>query len=157
MLRNRNAIVKPIKIKNVPSTDKRRKRCGLCGATDKIIKTKCCNNYICDAEVSYMFDDGSCYHKHYGLTICGHHYAWKHEGEWQNCQKCRNSLMTERYVWYGTNNYNFTKLETPPTFEPNNCCTCGIIIKIGQESYWVKDNNYYCFHCATLNHYPLLG
>jgi hypothetical protein len=39
------------------------------------------------------------------------------------------------YVYYGTNEYNFEKLENPPDYEPTKCSKCGVVIKLGAEGF----------------------
>jgi hypothetical protein len=52
------------------------------------------------------------------------------------------------YVWYGTNEYNFVKLENPPTYEPTRCSTCRRIIKLAEESYSTRGESYFCESCT---------
>ena len=40
------------------------KKCGLCGKTEELTKTPCCDNWICDDEHTYQifsFERNSCY------------------------------------------------------------------------------------------------
>ena len=43
--------------------------------------------------------------------------------------------MTEDYVWYVTNEYNFDKLPDPPAYEPTKCDQCAKVIIISKEEY----------------------
>lgn len=38
-------------------------------------------------------------------------------GSRQSCSMCRQSFEMEMHVWYGTNPYNFEKLESPQAYE----------------------------------------
>ncbi len=39
------------------------------------------------------------------------------------------------YVWYGTNEYNFTVLENPPAYKSTYCAKCGNIIVLPEGGY----------------------
>jgi DNA-directed RNA polymerase subunit RPC12/RpoP len=52
------------------------------------------------------------------------------------------------YVWYGTNEFNFEKLENPPSYEPTRCSACGTVIKLGTDEYMQKGNQYWCEECG---------
>ena len=52
------------------------------------------------------------------------------------------------YVWYGTNEYNFVKLENPPQYEPTRCTKCGQVIKLAEESHTLKGGSYFCERCT---------
>jgi DNA-directed RNA polymerase subunit RPC12/RpoP len=52
------------------------------------------------------------------------------------------------YVWYGTNKYNFEKLENPPAFEPTLCVTCKKRINLGTDAYSVFGDDYSCEECT---------
>jgi len=55
------------------------------------------------------------------------------------------------YVWYGTNEYNFQKLENPPTFEPTLCASCRSRIRLGEDSYTLEPSGeYLCASCLTI-------
>jgi len=54
------------------------------------------------------------------------------------------------YVYYGTNEYNFEKLENPPSFEPTRCAECGRVIRLGTDGYSIRPNGkYYCEACTN--------
>jgi hypothetical protein len=53
----------------------------------------------------------------------------------------------EMYVYYGTNEYNFEKLENPPTYEPTHCRSCGRVIALGRDGYEVGPKGYRCESC----------
>jgi hypothetical protein len=52
------------------------------------------------------------------------------------------------YVWYGTNEYNFVKLENPPQYEPTRCTKCGQVIKLAEEAFSTLGSSYFCEHCT---------
>jgi transposase len=52
------------------------------------------------------------------------------------------------YVWYGTNEYNFEKLENPPTFEPTLCSECGKVIHMGTGGFSQLGEKYTCGKCS---------
>jgi hypothetical protein len=129
------------------------RRCGLCGSTTKpLTRTPCCGNWICDDEDNYVlfsFAHNSCHRNHDRYTLCSGHFNERHPGRWQDCKKCRAMFETEMYVWYGTNEYNFEKLENPPAFEPTHCDTCGRVIHLGTDGYMVHPNGKYsCESCG---------
>jgi hypothetical protein len=126
-------------------------RCGLCGKTENLTKTECCNNWICNDEHKYRlfsFAHNSCHRNHSRYTLCGGHYAERHEGRWQDCQKCREMVETEMYVYYGTNEYNFEKLKNPPKYEPTRCSGCNQVIRLAYEGYSYSKEGYLCEKCS---------
>jgi hypothetical protein len=130
------------------------RRCGLCGSTSKpLTRTPCCGNWICDDADEYVlfsYARNSCYRNHDHYTLCSFHYNEGHKGRWQDCEQCRESFETEMYVYYGTNEYNFEKLETPPSFEPTRCAECGRVIRLGTDGYSIRPNGkYYCEACTN--------
>jgi hypothetical protein len=128
-----------------------RPRCGLCGKTKKLTKTECCDQWICDDEDKYVlfsYATNSCYRNHRRYTLCGYHYSEGHPGDWKDCLKCRNSFQTEIYVYYGTNEFNFQKLENPPAYLPTKCARCGTVISLGYDGYSTLGDKYWCEECA---------
>ena len=129
-------------------------RCGLCGKTRNLTRTECCGHWICDDEHEYVlfsYARNSCHRNHSRYTLCAYHHNERHAGNWKTCQKCRESLETEMYVWYGTNEYNFEKLENPPAYEPTRCASCGRVIRLGEDGYTITpDGKYFCVECADL-------
>jgi len=147
-----------IKRKNISKSNKSllksKPKCGLCGKTKNLTKTECCDELICDDEDTYvMFSYGrnSCHRNHRRFTLCGSHYAEGHSGQWKKCSECRDGIETEMYVYYGTNEYNFEKLENPPAYEPTKCIKCDAIIKLGEDGYSKKANEYFCEDCSNLD------
>ncbi|MBC7529985.1 MAG: hypothetical protein H7318_00295 [Oligoflexus sp.] len=127
---------------------KPKKQCGLCGGTKKLKACDCCEQWICNDESQYQMFRNSCSRNHRRYILCGHHHAERHDGEWQNCSKCRENIETEMYVYYGTNEYNFEKLINPPTFEATRCSNCKSVIKLGDDPYSVTSDGHYCERCA---------
>lgn len=124
--------------------------CGLCGKKKKLIKTDCCNNWICNDENKYVifsYARNSCARNHRRFTLCASHKTEDHSGNWQTCKKCFDSFNSEMYVWYGTNEYNFTKLRNPPSYEPTHCEKCNNIISLSNESYSLLCGVYRCDNC----------
>ena len=58
--------------------------------------------------------DAARFGNHDRYTLCASRYHEGHEGDWRECQQCREGFETEIYVWYATNEYNFVKLENAP-------------------------------------------
>ncbi len=54
----------------------------------------------------------------------------------------------EMYVWYGTNEFNFDKLENPPKFKPTYCAGCGEVIRLPDGGYTSLRNIYVCEECS---------
>lgn len=132
-----------------------RPRCGLCGSTKNLTKTECCGNWICDDEHTYRlfsYARNSCHRNHSRYTVCAAHHAEGHSGQWQDCEECRKNWETEMYVWYGTNEYNFEKLQNPPSFEPTLCDDCGRRISLGEDGYMISGKHYYCQLCSAKRH-----
>ena len=125
-------------------------RCGLCGKTEDLKKTECCDQWICDDEHKYVlfsYARNSCARNHRRLTLCGYHDSMDHSGDWRECQKCREELGTEMYVYFGTNEYSFVKLQNPPKFKRNRCRQCGRVIRLGQEGFTRTKEGWFCERC----------
>ena len=136
-----------------PVHSKTKHVCGLCdSARKKLVKTDCCGNWICDDEDNYVlfsYARNSCLRNHRRFTLCGHHACEEHSGEWQACKKCLSSFKheMEMYVWYGTNQYNFTTLDNPPPFQSTHCGKCGKHIVLPEGGYSVLCDEYRCKDC----------
>ncbi|MGH2362116.1 MAG: hypothetical protein ACRDGM_16440 [bacterium] len=129
------------------------RRCGLCGKTRKLTRTECCGHWICDDEDSYVifsYARNSCFRNHRRYTLCGYHSSEEHPGDWRKCQQCRKQIEAEMYVYYGTNEYNFVKLENPPSYEPTRCKQCGKVIRLAEDAYTMKGKGYYCARCSPV-------
>jgi hypothetical protein len=128
------------------------KRCGLCGKRTKLVRTECCGQWICDDEDNYVlfsYARNSCYRNHRRYTLCGYHFAEGHAGDWKTCAECQEGFDTEMYVHYGTNDYNFEKLQNPPSFEPTHCDGCGAVIKLADGGYSQGPKGIFCCNCSA--------
>ena len=130
------------------------RRCGLCGKIGKLTKTECCDQWICDDEDQYVmfsYSRDSCYRNHSHHTLCGYHFIEGHSGHWKDCEKCKQDFSPEleMYVYYGTNEYNFEKLENPPEYEPTRCSKCGGVIVMSEGGYSQRGEEYWCPKCAN--------
>jgi len=126
-------------------------QCGLCGKKTKLIQTPCCGQWICNDQHKYVlfsYATNSCQRNHDRYTLCSYHYHEKHKGDWKRCAKCKKSFLTEMYVWFGTNEYNFEKLENPPTYKPTTCAQCGKVIVLGEDGYSIDGSKYFCWDCT---------
>lgn len=127
--------------------------CELCGKRGEVKKTDCCGRTICDDEAGYVmfsYSRNSCDRNHRRYTLCGFHFHAGHGGRWQDCAKCRAQFETEIYVSFGTNEYNFEKLENPPAFEPTLCAKCKSRIDLGKDGYTMKGDAHYCMRCFPM-------
>lgn len=138
--------------KNTSQVSDGQARCGLCGGTENLIKTPCCDQWICDDSDNYVmfsYARNSCFRNHDRYTLCSSHHHEGHEGSWQDCEKCRQEYDTEDYVYYGTNEYNFEILENPPSFEATRCAQCNTIIKRSEGGYSQGAKGFLCGNCTT--------
>jgi hypothetical protein len=130
-------------------------RCGLCGKTSNLTRTECCDQWICDDEDQYVlfsYARNSCYRNHRRYTLCSYHYVEDHPGSWKDCLICKNDFEeAEMYVYYGTNEYNFEKLENPPDYEPTKCAKCNAVIILGEDAYSMHGENYFCEKCTDFS------
>jgi|GEM_PF-3131718 len=121
--------------------------CGLCGKPGPLARTECCHNLICDDEGAYLRN--GCRTRHDRFTLCGFHASEAHAGAWSTCQKCRDEFETEIFVWYGTNQWNFVKLENPLSYRPTLCSTCGQRIRLGIDGLTIlPDGRRLCERCV---------
>lgn len=158
----KKAAVKARRATRAVTTRQRAARsCGLCAQSTKpLTRIECCGEWICDDESEYVlfsYAHNSCHRNHSRYTLCSSHYNEGHEGRWQDCQDCREGFETEMYVWYGTNEYNFVKLENPPTYEPTKCAKCKRVIRLAEDGYSMKSGKYYCYKCSGVDLSRLLG
>ncbi len=139
--------------RNKIKAQKLKPKCGLCKQSRKPLrKTECCDNLICDDWHEYQmlsYAHNSCSRNHDHYTVCATHFNAGHEGDWQECQKCRKNWETEMYVHFATNEYNFVKLENPPEFEPTHCAGCDNVIDLGNEGYMISGGEYFCEKCTS--------
>jgi hypothetical protein len=141
------------------STDSSGPRCGLCGKRGKLTKTDCCGQFICDDADQYelfSYAGNSCWRNHDRYTLCGSHHNEGHDGDWRNCLQCRENFETEMYVWYGTNEFNFEKLDNPPDYEPTKCSKCGAIIVLSEGGFSCLGRSYLCQACTAKEFQDLL-
>ncbi len=131
-------------------------KCGLCGKTDHLTKTPCCDHWICD-----VVDDelegkkqSLCYRNHDRYTICAAHYEAGHKGTWKNCQECRDNFLRSDYIEFSTNDYNFEKLQVPDEWKIAICSICNGDIQLGKELYRMHSSSqegdkmvYICQRC----------
>lgn len=139
----------PVSVKKQSQTPK----CGLCGKRGRLTKTECCNEWICDDEDEYIlfsYARNSCHRNHSRYTLCSYHYNEEHEGDWQECEECKEGFETEMYVWNGTNEHNFVKLKEVPKYKPTRCAECKRIIKLAEDGYVIAGEKYYCIGCRGL-------
>lgn|SRR5262245_8681042 len=127
--------------------------CGLCGKTGRFVRTECGGQWICDDEatdvlLSYARD--SCSRNHRRFTLCGHHSVEGHGGDWRHGRWCRDDFATEIYVHFGTNEYNFVKLENPPGYTPTRCQQCRAIIRLAKDPFTMKGDACYCERCSPI-------
>ena len=130
------------------------KACGLCGRKAKLVRSECCGQWICDDEgtyVAFSYARNSCARNHRRQTLCGYHHTEEHDGDWQTCQVCLKGFDPELVAWYGTNDYNFTKLQDPPTFEPAHCGGCGAVISLAMNGYSQGPEGILCDPCTDKN------
>jgi hypothetical protein len=123
-----------------------KKTCGLCGATKNLIKTQCCDNWICDDADKYVifsYAKNSCYRNHDRFTICAAHYHSNHKGKWQDCNLCKDDYPIENYVDYATNEFNFEKLQNVPKITIT-CINCGFQSGTVQDFALQINNDFYC-------------
>src|ERR1700737_3948843 len=123
------------------------RHCGLCRKTERVTKTECCDRWICDDEDEYVvfsYARNSCYRNHRRFTLCGTHHAEGHDGNWKECEECLKDTEMEMYAWWGTNEYNFEKLENPPAFRPTFCAGCHRRIILPDGGYSRFRGNYLC-------------
>jgi hypothetical protein len=125
-------------------------RCELCGKpAQRIGLTECCGRRVCyKLKYGVFVSKQSCLERHARLTLCAAHHAEGHAGEWRTCVKCRESFETEMYVYYGTNKYNFEKLQDPPAYELTLCVGCGRVIVLSKDAYTLEPSgSYRCGDC----------
>jgi hypothetical protein len=126
------------------------KKCGLCGSRNRLIKTACCNNWICDDEDKYVlfsYDNNSCHRNHKNGTLCGIHHEEGHAEKWQDCVECKKMYSVEMYVYFATSGYNFEQLKNPPSYAPIKCYKCSKVIHLGDEDCTITNKGYICVRC----------
>jgi hypothetical protein len=135
-------------MKKTPGQEK--PKCGLCGKSKKLMKTECCDQWICDDEDKYVmfsYARNSCSRNHSRYTLCAAHHLENHSGKWQDCKECREGCEPEMVIYYGTNEYNFEKLQNLPEYTPTLCSGCSKVIKLGTDGYTVRGDEHWCMKC----------
>jgi hypothetical protein len=126
--------------------EKKKPACGLCGRTSNLTKTDCCDNWICDDEHKYVpfsYEATSCSRNHRRYTLCSFHYNERHDGKWQDCEKCKEEFDLEDYVDMGTNEFNFEKLSNPPKISIK-CVNCGFKSNSMNDFAYKTSKGMYC-------------
>ncbi len=147
---------KKTKSRKTPAAPANAPRCGLCGKRGRLTRTECCGQWICDDEENYVmfsYARNSCHRNHRRYTLCAFHFTEGHTGDWPTCPTCREALQPEIYVWYGTNEYNFQKLENPPSYEPTRCEGCEVVITLSEGGYSEGPDGIFCEAC-TMKKFP---
>jgi len=129
------------------------KKCFICGKRTKLTKTECCNQWICNDEDKYVlfsYAQNSCHRNHRRYTLCGFHYNEGHAGDWKTCKKCKDEIEPEMYAYYGTNEYNYEKLEKPPKYKPTHCSKCRKVINLSEGGFAINKDGYVCMNCFKL-------
>lgn len=135
---------------NMSQKPESEKKCFLCGKKRNLIRTECCNQWICNDEHKYIlfsYANNSCSRNHRRFTLCSHHHQEGHSGKWQNCNKCKEDFETEFYVYYGTNEYNYEVLKNPPSFELKKCIKCNTPIDRANEDHTETKEGIICNNC----------
>ncbi|MCP4473619.1 MAG: hypothetical protein GY821_03440 [Gammaproteobacteria bacterium] len=119
--------------------------CGLCGKTDNLTKTPCCDHWVCDEsnESSFPYGANNCYRNHERYTLCAAHYNEDHQGNWQACQLCKDDYAIEDYVEYATNAFNFEPLKNLPEITIK-CANCDFKSSIMQDFFLQTSKGWYC-------------
>ena len=122
-------------------------KCGLCGSTKKpLIKTQCCDNWICDDADQYVpfsYETNSCYRNHDRYTVCAFHFHEQHTGKWQNCKRCKDELDKIDYTDFGTNEFNFEVLKNPEKYTIK-CVKCGFTSNSTRDFAYKTSKGYVC-------------
>jgi hypothetical protein len=97
----------------------------------------------------FSYATNSCSRNHRRYTLCGYHFENEHDGPWQTCPTCREEIDAEMYGYYGTNEFNFERLDKVPEFEPKRCAECNAIIRLAEGGYSMSGGGYYCPDCTA--------
>ncbi len=122
-------------------------------AFENLVKTECCDIWICDDEDKYVmfsYERNSCHRNHDRYTLCSYHHKEKHPGHWKTCEKCKKEQESniEMFAHMGTNEYNFEYLDEIPSSEPKRCQKCSKRINQGKEGHMVSPGDKYtCSFC----------
>ena len=109
-------------------------RAASCSKTGKLRKTQCCGNWVCDDHDKYVPFSYAQKQLQPGImtTIpsAGIITMKGMEATGKTARNAATYFETEMYVWYGTNDYNFEKLETRPS---SNRLTA---LSVGRSFVW---------------------
>jgi hypothetical protein len=50
----------------------------------------------------------------------------------------------------GQDEFNFTKLENPPAYEPTLCAKCKRRIRLGEDGYSISGDGSFCSGCSPM-------
>jgi hypothetical protein len=124
-------------------------KCGLCAKQGNLVKTDCCDNWICN-DVHKMKSE-SCYLKHASYTVCAAHHSSDHKGKWQECKKCEKSWDMANYVWYATNENNFETLANPPEVPETRCIGCKVLLDLEYDCIVGTKDGKMCLECSMID------
>ncbi|KAG4026802.1 hypothetical protein MFRU_036g00350 [Monilinia fructicola] len=144
------------KIYQNPSPPSADTYCGLCGKTDNLTRTECCDRAICDDEGSYQMFSYSgvcCSRNHRRYTLCGYHHGEGHqEKDWKKCEKCVGGdlLNLTTAITQGTSSFNFKddQWKDAPELKPVKCGNCNKIISTATEPYTGWGGSLRCMNCG---------
>jgi hypothetical protein len=143
------------------------KQCGICGSTtERLMRTGCCGNWVCDNEHKYemmSYSRAFCGRSHARYTICGSHTGSGHHCDKPNCpcpridpgdcRACNDCFNDTRGEWFGTNGYNFTPSRCPAkgALHTDECSTCKRRVHTGHEGYsTMPDGSVSCNECGGM-------
>jgi len=128
-----------------------REKCGLCGKTEgPFMTTECCGRTLCDTEGQYRVNsherEGQCARNHRLNSVCYHHHAEGHDGNWKQCTKCQEDFHPYDYAVKATSQaqsgtirrYNFddnVRTDIHPADVPfPQCDACGLNVDTTEET-----------------------
>ncbi|KAG5177573.1 hypothetical protein JKP88DRAFT_332136 [Tribonema minus] len=126
--------------------------CGICGRTEPLSLTPCCQNLICNRQHEYELFSYSrefCDRSHDRYTACGFHHGAGHAGDWRTCERCAADFNDD--YWYSNNGYNFTPGPAPPkgSFHTAECDVCKGRVHRGFEGYSTYRGQVSCNDCTS--------
>jgi hypothetical protein len=85
--------------------------CRFCGdAKAPLVKTPCCQQWICCDTAFVSFRGGGCCHyAHERCTLCYSHSIEGHTGPWHTCQTCREFWAPQESKTYAEHPLNVPK------------------------------------------------
>ncbi|ESZ97827.1 hypothetical protein SBOR_1836 [Sclerotinia borealis F-4128] len=135
-----------------PSTDT---YCGLCGKTDNLTRTECCDRAICNDDGDYQafsYSNISCNRNHRRYTLCAFHHNEEHVGKyWKKCEKCVGGVTfnQDTMITQGTSSYNFKEDEwkDAPELKPTKCGNCQKVVSTATEMHSGGGEHLRCMRC----------